>query len=425
MDATDRTVVDFDPHADGYRDDRRGAWEGMRGCPVAYSPRYGGFWVVSGYDEVVEVARDESTFTSTYRTGADEGFAYLGITGIPRAEGIQPAGIAEAEPAVHTRLRRLLNPYLLPPAVTALTPFMERTAARFLDEHVESGAFDLVLDFTNPVTAVTTLEVIGLPTESWEHYATVFHGTVAYAVGTPEHDEALTHVGEMVRELLAEIADRRRFPRDDLLTRLAELRLDDGGLLDDLHIGAVLWNLIAGGLDTTSSLTAMALQHLDGDHAARRRISEDEELLPLATEEYLRVFCPNETLTRTVLADTVLGGQQLRRGDPLLLSWLSANFDSRRFDRPDEVVLDRAPNPHLSFGIGPRRCIGMHLARALFRIMVREVLGRIPDYRIDRETTRVYERDPCLAGVAAMPATFTPQPRSASDGQRQSRRTGR
>ena len=73
-------------------------------------------------------------------------------------------------------------------------------------------------------------------------------------------------------------------------------------------------------------------------------------------------------------------------------------------------MLDRAPNPHLAFGIGPHRCIGMHLARALFGIMLRQVLDRIPDYRVDRQATTFYERDPSLAGVAAMPVTFDPVP---------------
>lgn len=76
----------------------------------------------------------------------------------------------------------------------------------------------------------------------------------------------------------------------------------------------------------------------------------------------------------------------------------------------DGLVVDRAPNPHLAFGIGPHRCIGMHLARALFRIMMREVLDRVPDHRVDRQGTTFYQRDPSLAGVATMPVTFTPAP---------------
>lgn len=91
-----------------------------------------------------------------------------------------------------------------------------------------------------------------------------------------------------------------------------------------------------------------------------------------------------------------------------MLSWLSANRDEAQFERADEVVLDRAPNPHLALGVGPHRCIGMHMARTMFQVLLREVLARIPDYRIDREATRFYAGNPELNGVVRMPATFTP-----------------
>ncbi len=180
MDERERVVVDFDPHADGYRADRRTVWADLRGCPVAFSPRYGGFWVVSGYDDVVRVARDEGTFSSKYEPDSADGVEYLGITGIPRATGVPPAGIAEADPAIHAVLRRLLNPYLLPPAVEALTPFMAQVSTWFLDQCVESGRLDVVLDFTNPVTVVITMKIMGLRLDNWHHYAEVFHGMVAY-----------------------------------------------------------------------------------------------------------------------------------------------------------------------------------------------------------------------------------------------------
>ncbi len=202
--------------------------------------------------------------------------------------------------------------------------------------------------------------------------------------------------------------ERKRKPQADILTELTRLRLDDGRLLTDEQIGSVLWNLVGGGLDTTTSLTSLALHHLNSDAGARRRLVENPDLLPTATEEYLRFFCVNETLTRTVTKDTELGGQHLERGDYLMVSWLSANLDEKVFEDAEELVLDRAPNRHLAFGIGPHRCIGLHMARALFQIMMREVLSRIPDYQIDTEATRFYQGNPELTGVVTMPTTFTP-----------------
>jgi cytochrome P450 len=180
--------------------------------------------------------------------------------------------------------------------------------------------------------------------------------------------------------------------------------------LTDDELVSVLWNLIGGGLDTTTSLTALALHHLDAHPDQRRRLVDEPELLGTATEEFLRYFSVNETLTRTVTCDADLGGQRLRRGDHLMLSWLSANRDARVFDRPDEVVLDREVNPHLAFGVGPHRCIGLHMARTMFDVLVRRVLARLPDYAVDRAATQFYAGNPELNGVVRMPATFTPGP---------------
>ena len=89
---------------------------------------------------------------------------------------------------------------------------------------------------------------------------------------------------------------------------------------------------------------------------------------------------------------------------------MSANRDDAKFERADEIILDRSPNPHLAFGVGPRRCIGMHLARTLFEVMATEVLRRIPDYRVDRSATQFYQGNPELFGIVHMPVTFTPGP---------------
>ncbi len=403
-------MVDFDHHSPSFHRQRHQVWADLRRrCPVAYNPRYGGFWVVSGYDEVARVARDAATFSSYYVAGGADGIDYVGITGIPRARGIPPAGIAEVEGPLHQALRRVLNAHLLPPAVGRLRPFMAAATTWFVDQVISRGSMDVVEDLTGPVAAATTLRLAGLPCSSWRRYAQMFHGTVAYRAGTPEHRAALAHVPAMVEELGAEAADRRRRPRADLISELAALA-PEGRPLSDHQLSAVLWNLVAGGLDTTTSLTAMALFHLSHHPADRQALASDPDLLTTATEEFLRVTSVNETLTRTVTRDVELGGQRLRRGDRVMVSWVSANHDEKRFPDAGRVVLDRSPNPHLAFGVGPHRCIGMHLARTLFSVMVGEVLRRMPDYRVDGTATRFYELNPELAGVVTMPATFTPGP---------------
>ena len=116
----------------------------------------------------------------------------------------------------------------------------------------------------------------------------------------------------------------------------------------------------------------------------------------------------NKQLSRTVSRDTVLCGQKLRRNDQMLISWIAANHDENEFERPGEVVLDRAPNRHVAFGLGPHRCIGAPLARVMFEVMVKAVLDRLPDYRVDLSGVHKYAGNPTMTGLGKLPVTFTP-----------------
>jgi cytochrome P450 len=407
----ERRTVDFDHHDPEWHARRVERWSELRRCPVAFNERYGGFWVVSGHDEVAAVSRDGETYSSRHLPEPVDGVRYLGIAGIPRGRSIPTSGIAEVEGPVHTALRRVLNPFLVPRAVDDMAPLMRAVTTWFLDERIETGAIDLVLDLANPVPAILTMALVGLPLDDWQPYAELFHGTIAHPPGDPEFDRAVANVPGMLARLGDEAAARRAQPGDDLLSALVHMEVD-GRRLSDQEVQSVLWNLVGGGLDTTTSLTALSLRHLDAHPDQRARLIAQPELLGTATEELLRYFSVNETLTRTVTCDTELGGQRLCRGEHLMLSWLSANRDESVFDRADEVVLDRAVNPHLAFGVGPHRCIGMHMARTMFKVLLTEVLARIPDYAVDREATRLYAGNPELNGVVTMPATFTPGPRT-------------
>jgi cytochrome P450 len=407
----DRATVDFDHHDRDWHAGRVDRWAELRACPVAYNQRYGGFWVVSGHEEVAAVSRDGETFSSRHAPEPIDGVDYLGIAGIPRARTIPTQGIAEVEGPVHTALRRVMNPYLVPNAIAGMRPLMEAATTWFLDEHIETGAIDLVLDLANPVPAILTMALVGLPLDGWRPYADLFHGTIAHRPGDAAFDRAVAAVPAMLARLGDVAAARRRDPGDDLLSALVTAEVEDGRRLSDAEVQGVLWNLIGGGLDTTTSLTALSLHHLDTHPDLRARLIAEPALAGLATEEFLRYFSVNESLTRTVTRDTVLGGQALCRGDHLMLSWLSANRDEAVFDRPGEVVLDREANPHLAFGVGPHRCIGMHMARTMFQVLLGAVLARIPDYAVDHGSTRFYAGNPELNGVVTMPATFTPGPR--------------
>ncbi|HEX5265903.1 MAG TPA: cytochrome P450 [Acidimicrobiales bacterium] len=405
--ATARAEADFDHNSLEWLARRHANNAELRATsPVIWNRRHR-FWFVTGHEEVAAVARDNASFTPRYGNGTEDGIDYIGIMGVPRPREMPRIGIAEADGEQHAALRRLLNPFMLPPAVAEARPFVEQATAWFLDRHIESGRMDMVRDLTNPVPAVLTMRMLGLPYDRWEHYAEAFHATAAYPRSSPEYQQAVQLMPGIISEVLETAESRRRRPGADVLSRLVTVDVDGRPLTDD-EIVSVMWNLIGGGLDTTTSLTSLALHHLDSRPDLRRRLIDEPHLIVRAGEEYLRWTSVNETLTRTCTRDVVLGGQLIRRGDWVMMSWLGANFDPAVFDRPDEVDVDRAPNPHLAFGVGPHRCIGMHVARSLFQVMVSEVLRRIPNYRVDRAATRFYQGNPELFGVVEMPVTFPP-----------------
>jgi cytochrome P450 len=168
---------------------------------------------------------------------------------------------------------------------------------------------------------------------------------------------------------------------------------------------------VGGGVDTTTSLASSALVHLNRDRELRERLITEPDLLEPATEEFLRVYPPLASIARTARQDIELRGCAIRSGERVLISRHAANFDEEAFERPEEFIVDRFPNRHVSFGLGPHRCSGSHLARLMFQEMMRQILGRMPDYEIDEDRIEPYPDRGMVQGWASLPARFTPGPR--------------
>ena len=318
-------------------------------------------------------------------------------------------GVNEAEGPFHQLMRRVINQFLAPRRVEMLRPFVERTAAWFLDQRVSEGAMDLVLDFASPVPSVLTLQLMGMPTDGWKHYSDLMHAAVAYHAESEEFGIAMSAMPGMVGDIIALAHARRADPQDDLTSALATVEFE-GKLLSDEQLINVMWNVIAGGLDTSTSTTALSAFYLAQHPDVRARLVERPDLVPSAVEEFLRHFSVSRTLARTVTRDVVLGGQQLRRGDHLLVSYVGANHDEIEFDKPDVVDIERTPNRHFAFGSGPHRCVGSHVARVLVQSMLSELLKRVPDYALVDETPDQYVAPVGVSGLKKMPVTFSPVP---------------
>lgn len=400
--------VDFDHHSDEFNlNELTINAELRRECPVAWNQNYGGFWFLTSYDAVSQAARDGDTFAHKYQPNAPDGIDYQGEMGVPRPAGQPALGIGEVDGPYHQALRHALAPFFSPGAVQKLRPFMEQSAHWFLDKRIEKGHMDLVLDYASPVPAILTMKLMGLPYDNWHPYANLFHSIMAVPQDSPEYADAVAQAPAMMQDVLQFATSRRADPHDDLTSFLIHFEFE-GQRLSDEQLLSIIWNLIAGGVDTTTSQTALTLLHLGTHPERRQQLIDHPELYRTATDEFLRYFSVNQQLSRTVTRDVTMGGQRLRRNDKVIISWLAANHDEHEFDHPDDVVLDRTPNRHLAFGLGPHRCIGSHLARLLAETMVKAVLDRIPDYQVDLDGVHEYLGNPTMTGLGTLPVIFSP-----------------
>ncbi|MBT0772455.1 cytochrome P450/oxidoreductase [Kineosporia sp. J2-2] len=400
----------FDHHGDLANADPVAYYAGFReSCPVGRTPAHGGFVYTTTYSDVVRIARDDSTFSSSRAADADgEGTVIV----IPRGAGLEQFPI-ELDPPRSTLYRDIVDPLLTPDAVARLRPMIAHHTARVVDAFVESGSADLVHDLTNPLPAAVTLDWLGFPEADWEKLAGPVHDIFAAKAGSERAARGAAGLAFMDRRIRELIADRREEPLDDGVSVIVQARRPDGTLFDDDELVSVIGLLVAGGVDTTTSLTGSTLVHLARNPADRNRLRENPDLLVGATEEFLRAFAPSQSMARTATADTEIGGCPVKHGERVLIPWVSANHDPAVFDQPDQVRLDRDARRHLSFGVGSHRCPGAHLARAMFAEMIGQVLTRLGDYTIDEAGLREYPTKGNQVGWDAIPARFTPGPRIA------------
>lgn len=389
-------VVDFDhlTHTSSSSSDE--AWQDLRERhPVAWTEANGGHWVISGYAEVTAAYRDWETFSSA-RT--DPAISSLSIPDA-RMPRLHPE---ELDPPAWKPQRRILNRLLSPQAVDALRPRIRHWVHHHLDRIVEAGEAELAQDLAVPVPSTVVMEWLGWPEDEWILAASTFHDMARHEWFSPGFMEAGKRFGWLSERIREEVADRRRSPRDDVLSLIANADLE-GEHISAEDAEAIVLLLIGGGVDTTTALTSAALVHLGQDLDLRARLIAEPELIPVATEEFLRVHPPSRTHARTVTRDVEFAGCPMRAGDRVLLSEASACHDAGAFPDADRFIVDRTPNRHVAFGMGIHRCPGSHLARLEFAEIITAVLERIPHYELGRVVE--YPNWAAIGGWAAIPVT--------------------
>lgn len=397
----------FDRHTPDYRLQFEKITEEMQSrCPIAWADTYGGHWVAAGSKEVFELARCPAVSNHHDLTG-ETPFKGISIPYAKRVSGVR-GGILEMDDPEHRTYRTVLNPYLSPAAVKRWEPFVHEIVRAALDERIESGRIDFVDDLANVVPAVLTLAMMGIPLKKWAMYSEPTHAAVYTPEDSPDINRVIAMHREMGLDMVNNMLEIRENPRPGLVNALLQMRID-GEPAPDIEILGNLGLIIGGGFDTTTALTAHALEWLSEHPDQRELLSREREtLLDAATEEFLRYFTPAPGDGRTISEDVEVEGTRFKYGERLWISWAMANRDPAVFHDPNEVILDRKGNRHFSFGIGVHRCVGSNVARTVFKAMLTAVLDRMPDYKCDPEGTVHYDTIGVIQGMRHLPATFTP-----------------
>lgn len=364
-------------------------------CPVGRSESHGGFWFAMRYDDVAAIARNFRVFSNA------DGVA------IPR-HPISPMYPLELDPPQHTELKNALTPLFHVSQAEAIAPDVEREVDFMLQKISATGQIDFVT-LADYIPATFALRVIGIDEGDrpklieWVDFLS--HGRV--------HPEKAQEVGIEFAGFLAELIARRRAeaPRADVISALFETNVPGlGGLLTDDQVQRTLMVLIFGGLHTTRSSILESLFYIARHPEIREAVIQNidnPKFWSLATDEFLRYSTPTQILKRQVTCPVEIRGTSLQAGDDIMICFGSANRDERKFADPDSVVLDRSPNAHLSFGMGPHRCIGQNLARVFLRSTLKVVLKRMPDFQVPDDFVPQYQVGEARAMVS-LPAIVSP-----------------
>ncbi|MFZ2178000.1 MAG: cytochrome P450 [Rhodococcus sp. (in: high G+C Gram-positive bacteria)] len=368
--------------------------------PVVYSTTHGGHWIVTRYKEIHEVLRDPETFSS-YPNNLVTGPGGMGKF-IP----------IELDPPEHTGYRLAMQPLFSPNRMKALTEQIRTLINELIDDFAGKGETEFISAFAHELPTRVFLALMDWPLED----APVFtDATDTVLMGKPglsaeENQQAQVAAGfEMFGYFHKMVQERRENPGDDITSTLihTEVELEDGKrLLTDEELYRMFFLLLIAGLHTVQGSLAWSIIHLVNNPAQRQALIEDESLIPSAVEEILRIeaaVIPGRCATR----DVELGGVQIKKGDQLILTLCSANRDPDEFDDAGDLQLDRHPNRHLSFGSGPHRCLGSHLARIELSLALEEIHRRIPDYDLVAEDPPVLHASQ-VRGCMRLPIKFTP-----------------
>ncbi|HWC38447.1 MAG TPA: cytochrome P450 [Acidimicrobiales bacterium] len=386
----------FDPEIDT---DPYETWRRLRDeAPLYWNDRFE-FWALSRHEDVNAAHRDPRTFVSGRGT----------VLELMGAELDQQAGmIIFMDPPRHETMRALVSRAFTPRRVAALEERIRDVCRHYLDPQVGGSGFDYLQDFGAQLPSRIISSLLGVSEADrprvLELIDTIFY--IEPGVGMV-NDVSLTAQFELMAYIQEELKDRRKSPRDDLLTALVEAELaQDGGRarrLTDEEAGGFANLLVSAGTETVARLLGWTAVVLAANPDQRAELVSDPTLIPQAIEELLRYEAPSPVQGRMTSRDVELHGQVVPGDSKVLLLTGSAGRDERVYPDPDRFDVHRAEQ-HVSFGCGPHFCLGAALARLEGRIAIEETLARFPQWEVDHDravrlhtsTVRGYKQVPIV-----------------------------
>ncbi|HZZ50380.1 MAG TPA: cytochrome P450 [Pseudonocardia sp.] len=355
------------------------------------------FWNVCRHDLIREIGSDGELFNTEFGVHLNAAAFEVKTSGGPGAGlpvALRPANVMDAPG--HKRLRGPVNQHFRPGIALKLEQTVREEIRGILDSIDPGSEADFMPAFATRVPLLVTTRLLGVSTDR-EHDFEVWANTVleSFEPGATPDFGAL---GEMVAFFSAEVSARRRSPRDDLITQLTQTSLSD----DEVVMWC--WLLLVAGLETTGNVIGAGLDLLLRHQEAKDRLIANPTLIKAAVAEMLRVITPGRYIRRTATAETIVGGQRIRRGDAVVMNFTVANYDPVMFEDPLTFDIDRRPSDTLVFSWGPHRCIGSAVALLEVRVAFEELLARFP--RIEARGPAAFR--PSLATVVteSVPVSF-------------------
>lgn len=346
---------------------------------------------VTGYDEGVSIYKDDVHFSAINTvTGPYLPLEYDDSRPIDdqieecREGNPYLATIMSEDEVRHARSKTILSGIITPARLKANEAYIYQLADDIIDEFIDAGTFEVVKQFGSPFAQLTVADLLGVPKDDNEEVRalTAAPGQLPGNLGGG-FDMATNPLGRMGMKFFGYISDRRAHPRDDVLTRLAEQRYDDGTLPDVAEVVGLATFLFGAGQDTTVQLFAAMLRRLSDDPALANRLRAEPAKIPDFVDEALRLEGTSKSTFRYVRRPVSIGGFDFEPGQHVMIHTLGMNRDPCKFEDPARFDIDRRNGrTHVAFGRGLHACAGAPLARAEGRIAIERMLARMKNIRI-------------------------------------------